>query len=76
MAKKLTDDTALELAPVDAAAAAEVAALTPAAAPVGISAEEIREKTLLGLTREQAVSILLHQREHDAALAKSEKPQS
>lgn len=73
MAKKPNEDTTLELAPVDAAAAAEVAAMTPTEAPKGISEDEIREKTILGLTREQAITIITDQRAADAALAKTEK---
>lgn len=67
MAKKPTEEETVALDPVDAAAAAEVAALTPTEAPKGISEEEIREKTLLGLTRDQAIEIIQNQRDHDAA---------
>lgn len=77
MAKK--DDTttqAPELDPVDQAAAAEVAAMQPADAPKGISEEDIREKTLVGLTRDQAIEVITNQRKHDAELAKAEKRKS
>jgi hypothetical protein len=73
MAKKPTDETAPDLVPVDAAAAAEVAAMTPSEAPKGISEEEIREKTLVGLTRDQAIEVITNQRNHDAELAKADK---
>jgi hypothetical protein len=73
MAKKPTDETAPDLVPVDAAAAAEVAAMTPSEAPKGISEEEIREKTLVGLTRDQAIDVITNQRNHDAELAKADK---
>ena len=75
MAKKPTEEMtqAPELDPVDQAAAAEVAAMLPADAPKGISEEEIREKTLVGLTRDQAIEVINNQRAHDAALAKAEK---
>jgi hypothetical protein len=73
MAKKNETETAPELDPVDQAAAAEVAAEKPAEAPKGISEDEIREKTLVGLTREEAIRAITRQREHDASLAKAEK---
>jgi hypothetical protein len=73
MAKKPTDETAPDLAPVDAAAATEVAAMTPSEAPKGISEDEIREKTLVGLTRDQAIEVITNQRNHDAELAKADK---
>lgn len=58
---------------IDEAAAAEVAAMKPQAAPKGISEEEIREKTSVGLTRDQAIEVIKNQRAHDAALAKDAK---
>lgn len=58
---------------IDEIAAEEIAAMKPAAAPKGIAEEEIREKTILGLSREEAIRIIQRQREHDAALAKAEK---
>jgi hypothetical protein len=75
MAKKTETETetAPDLAPVDSAAAAEVAAMTPAEAPKGISEDEIRERTRVGLTRDQAIQSITLQREHDAALAKQAK---
>ncbi len=70
MAKKPKEPSAQapELDPVDQAAAAQVAAMQPAAAPEGISEEEIREKTLVGLTRDQAIEVITNQRAADAAL--------
>jgi hypothetical protein len=76
MAKKDDTNQAPELDPVDQAAAAEVAAMQPADAPKGISEEEIREKTLVGLTRDQAIEVITNQRKHDADLAKAEKRKS
>jgi hypothetical protein len=73
MAKKPTDETAPDLAPVDAAAAEEVAAMTPTEAPKGIFEDEIRERTRVGLTRDQAIQSIQLQRDHDAALAKEAK---
>lgn len=73
MAKKDETNQPLELAPVDAAAAAEVAAMTPAEAPKGISEDEIRERTRVGLTRDQAIQSIQLQRDHDAAQAKEAK---
>jgi hypothetical protein len=73
MAKKQTDETAPELDPVDAAAADEVAAMTPAQAPKGITEEEIRERTQVGLTRDQAIQSIQLQRDYDATLAKEAK---
>lgn len=55
-------------------AAREVAASTPATAPKGISEEAIAAKTVLGITREQAIEILNNQAAHDAELAKESKP--
>lgn len=68
MAKKLTNEETAA-APRDAAhefAAAEVAALTPAEAPKGISEEDIYEKVSVGLLREQAIEVITAQRAHDA----------
>jgi len=76
MAKKDDTTQAPELEPVDQAAAAEVAAMQAAEAPKGISEEEIREKTLVGLTRDQAIEVITNQRKHDADLAKAEKRKS
>lgn len=73
MAKKDETTQAPEIDPVDQAAAAEVAAMKPTAAPKGITEEEIREKTLVGLTRDQAIEVITNQRNHDAALAKEAK---
>jgi hypothetical protein len=73
MAKKPTEETAPDLAPVDQAATAEVASMTPAEAPKGISEDEIRERTRVGLTRDQAIQSIQLQRDHDAALAKQAK---
>lgn len=63
----------VEESPIDIAARKEVEAMTPAPAPKGIKEEQILEKTRLGLTREQAITILTTQAEHDAALAAAEK---
>jgi len=52
-------------------AAGEVAAATPAKAPKGISEKAIAAKTVLGITREQAIEIINNQAAHDAELAKS-----
>ena len=41
--------------------------------PEEIPEEEIRTKMRAGLTREQAVEVILNQRDHDAALAKAAK---
>lgn len=54
-------------------AAREVAAATPAAAPKGITEDAIAAKTVLGITREQAIEILNNQAAHDAELAKEAK---
>jgi hypothetical protein len=59
--------------PIDAQAKKEVAQLTPAAAPKGITEEAIAEKTRFGLTRAQAIEVLTTQAAHDAQLAKEEK---
>lgn len=64
MAKKPTEET-VELDPVDAAAAAEIASMTPTEAPKGISDEEIAEKTRAGLTRDQAIEVINSQRAWD-----------
>jgi hypothetical protein len=48
-------------------AEAEVAAMTPATAPKGISEEEIKAKTQVGLTRDQAIEVIERQRAEDAA---------
>lgn len=58
---------------IEEAAAAEIAAMTPAKAPKGITEEEILEKVAVGLTRDQAIEVIKNQQAHDAALAKSEK---
>jgi hypothetical protein len=73
MAKKNETTSAPDIEPVDQAAAAEVAAMTPMEAPKGISEDEIREKTLVGLSREEAIRAITRQREHDAKLAQAEK---
>jgi hypothetical protein len=73
MAKKDETNQAPDLAPVDQAAAEEVAAMQPTEAPKGISEDEIREKTLVGLTRDQAIEVITNQRNHDAELAKADK---
>lgn len=74
MAKKDETTQAPDIiAPVDQAAAAEVAGMQTTAAPKGISEDEIREKTLVGLTRDQAIEVITNQRNHDAALAKEAK---
>lgn len=54
-------------------AAGELAADAPAAAPKGISEEEITAKVRLGLDRAQAIEILTNQAAHDATLASEEK---
>ena len=75
MAKKPTEEETAA-APLDAAhefAGAEVAALTPAEAPKGISEEEISEKVRQGLRRDQAIEVITNQRAHDATLAKAKK---
>ena len=54
----------------------ELANDAPAEAPKGITEEAIREKTSLGLSRDQAIEILTNQANHDAALAKAEKLKS
>lgn len=73
MAKKDETNQAPDLDPVDQAAAAEVAAMQPTEAPKGISEEEIREKTIVGLTRDQAIEVITNQRAYDAAQAKAAK---
>lgn len=74
MAKKDETTQAPDIiAPVDQAAAEEVAAMQPTEAPKGISEDEIREKTLVGLTRDQAIEVITNQRAHDAAQAKAAK---
>lgn len=55
---------------IEEEAAREVAGITPAKAPKGISEEAIAEKTRLGITREQAIEIINNQAAHDAELAK------
>lgn len=70
MAKKPTEEETVELDPVDAAAAAAIASMTPTEAPKGISEEEISEKTRAGLTRDQAIEVIGSQRAWD----KSQKP--
>lgn len=59
--------------PFDIAARKEIAAMTPAAAPKGITEEAIGEKTRLGLSRAQAIEIISNQAAHDAVLAAEEK---
>lgn len=59
---------------VEEKAAEEVAAMKPQAAPKGITEDEIREKTSVGLTRDQAIEVITNQRKHDASLAKETKP--
>lgn len=54
-------------------AAREVAEITPAQAPKGISEEAIAEKTKVGLTRDQAIEVLNNQAAEDAAVAKAAK---
>lgn len=54
-------------------AAAEVAAMTPAAAPKGITEAEISAKVAVGLTRSQAIEVLERQAAEDAAAAKASK---
>lgn len=73
MAKNTETAQAPELDPINKAAAEEIAAMKPQAAPKGITEEEIREKTLVGLTRDQAIEVITNQRAHDAELAKAEK---
>ena len=59
---------------IEEEAAREVAASTPASAPKGISEEAIAAKTVLGITRQQAIEILNNQAAHDAELAMESKP--
>lgn len=58
-----------ETTSIDETAAVEVAAMTPAETPKGISEKEIKEKTAVGLTRDQAIEVIKNQRDHDAAMA-------
>lgn len=67
------EETSIEESPIDIAARKEIEMMTPAPLPKGFSEEQILEKTRLGLSREQAITILTTQAEHDAALAKAEK---
>ena len=57
-------------------AAKELAEITPAKAPKGISEAAIAEKTKVGLTREQAIEVINNQAAHDAELAKSSAKES
>lgn len=62
--------------PIDIAARAEIAGMTPAEAPKGITEEAIRTKiteSLNGLSRAQAIEVLQAQRDEDARLAKEAK---
>lgn len=72
MAKKQETTTVPDLDPVDQWAAREVAAAKPADCPKGIDEAEIIGKVRVGLTRQQAIDVILGQRAHDAALEKSE----
>lgn len=56
------------LSQIELEAAAEVAGATPAAAPKGISEEEIQAKVTAGLTRAQAIEAIERQRSHDKAI--------
>lgn len=58
---------------IEAEAAREVAASTPARAPTGITEYAIAEKTRVGISREQAIEILTHQAAEDAEVAKTAK---
>jgi hypothetical protein len=61
---------------IDLAAAKEIAGMTPAEAPKGITEEAIRTKiteSLNGLSRAQAIEVLQAQRDEDARLAKEAK---
>jgi|GEM_PF-3731644 len=58
---------------IDIAARAEIEAMKPAPLPARFTEEQVLEKTRLGLSREQAITILTTQAEHEAALAKLEK---
>ena len=58
-------------AAVDHSAPPGNATTTPAKAPKGISEEAIAAKTVLGITREQAIEIINNQAAHDADLAKA-----
>ena len=72
---KKTTETIPE-SPIDIAARAEIAGMTPAEAPKGITEEEIQAKiteSLRGLSRDQAIQILQAQRDEDARLAKEAK---
>lgn len=55
--------------PLQEQAEAEIAAMKPTAAPKEISEEEIIAKIRAGLTRDQAIEVILTQRAHDKALA-------
>jgi hypothetical protein len=70
MAKKPTEEETVELDPVDAAAAADLASMKPTEAPKGISEEEISEKTRAGLTRDQAIEVITSQRAWDKSQKK------
>lgn len=58
--------------PVAAEAAAEIAAMKPAAAPKGVTEEEIAAKVKAGLTRDQAIEVIERQLAEDKA-AKAKK---
>lgn len=70
-------ETKPELSEIEAAAAAQVAAMAPAAAPKGITEQEIRAKMkesgAHGLSRKQAIAVLQAQREEDARTAAEKK---
>ena len=58
---------------IEAEAAREVAASTPACAPTGITEYANAEKTRVGISREQAIEILTHQAAEDAEVAQTAK---
>lgn len=58
---------------IESWAAKEIAADKPAVAPKGISEEQISEKTRLGLSRAEAITIIKNQADHDARLAEEDK---
>jgi hypothetical protein len=60
-------------ATIEDVAKAEVEAMTPQAAPKGITEEEISAKVAVGLTRDQAIEVLKRQADEDAAVAKGKK---
>jgi hypothetical protein len=69
--EKDTDPAAAAAAesPIDIEARKEIEAMKPAVLPKAFTEEQVLEKTRLGLSREQAITILTTQAEHDAALA-------